>query len=173
MIVLKPEALTKVVFAPFGDVVECAGVEPQTDQPGICRTFSRPGADRHLGSGRRNRRQPVHRRTAANADRHRLTGAAPPGSELFFPLQARDWLVVVGGNGQRPEKLRAFRASGRQGINFARGVWHHPLLVLDRASLFLIVDRKGPGNNFEEVSLADERIVLDTESLPWRTLPDR
>ena len=97
----------------------------------------------------------------------------PLGSQLFFPLQARDWLVVVGGNGQRPEKLRAFRASGRQGINFARGVWHHPLLVLDRASLFLIVHRKGPGNNFEEVSLADERIVLDTESRRGPTLPDR
>ena len=49
----------------------------------------------------------------------------PLGSQLFFPLQARDWLVVVGGDGPRPENLRAFRASGRQGVNFARGVWHH------------------------------------------------
>jgi ureidoglycolate lyase len=26
--------------------------------------------------------------------------------------------------------LRAFRASGRQGVNYARGTWHHPLIVL-------------------------------------------
>ena len=74
--------------------------------------------------------------------------------------------MVVGGEGPRPAKLRAFRAGGRQGVNFARNVWHHPLLVLDRASLFLIVDRKGPGDNLEEISTArrDDR-SLDAEAL--------
>jgi len=48
---------------------------------------------------------------------------------------------------------RAFTATGRQGINYARNVWHHPLLVLDADSRFLIIDRKGPGSNLEEVWL--------------------
>ena len=66
--------------------------------------------------------------------------------------------MVVGGDGPRPAKLKAFRASGRQGVNYARGVWHHPLLVLDRGSRFLIVDRKGPGDNLEEIALGEEKI---------------
>ena len=84
----------------------------------------------------------------------------PLGSQLFYPLEDRDWLVVVGGEGPRPAKLKAFQAGGRQGVNYARNVWHHPLLVLDRASHFLIVDRKGPGDNLEEISLQDEKIVV-------------
>jgi len=55
--------------------------------------------------------------------------------------------------------LRAFRASGQQGINYARNVWHYPLLVLDQNSDFLIIDRKGPGNNLEEVQLAESAIL--------------
>ena len=52
-------------------------------------------------------------------------------------------------------------ATGRQGVNYARNVWHHPLLVLDENSLFLVVDRTGPGNNLDEYELsAAERLSL-------------
>ena len=48
------------------------------------------------------------------------------------------------------ESLCAFRATDRQGVDYARNVWHRSLLVLDLASRFLIVDRKRPGKNLEE-----------------------
>jgi ureidoglycolate lyase len=78
----------------------------------------------------------------------------PDGSQLFCPLQDRAWLVVVCRDPHDPSTYRAFVASGRQGVNYARGVWHHPLLVLDRDSRFLVVDRAGPGANLEEAHLA-------------------
>ena len=58
-------------------------------------------------------------------------------------------------NGRRPSTatLRAFRATGRQGVNYARNVWHYPFSSLTSESDFLIIDRKGPGNNLEEVAL--------------------
>ncbi len=164
MIVLKPQELSKAAFAPYGDVVECVGAEPQPINQGFAERFhDLARIDTLNQSGETSvslctaepRPTPI---TIEIMERH------PLGSQLFFPLQARDWLVVVAGDGPRPESLRAFRAGGRQGVNFARGVWHHPLLVLDRASLFLIVDRKGPGDNLEEVSLANEGIVLDIEA---------
>jgi ureidoglycolate lyase len=37
-----------------------------------------------------------------------------------------------------------------QGVNYARGVWHFPLLVLDEEQDFIIIDRGGDGNNCEE-----------------------
>ena len=79
----------------------------------------------------------------------------PLGSQLFFPLQDLPWLVLAAGDVHDASSFRAFTVSGRQGVNYARNVWHHPLLVLDAASRFLIVDRKGPGNNLEEVWLGD------------------
>ena len=46
--------------------------------------------------------------------------------------------------------LRAFRPTGAQGVNYAPGVWHHPLLVQRPDSDFLVVDRGGGGCNLEE-----------------------
>ena len=85
----------------------------------------------------------------------------PLGSQLFYPLQDRAWLVVVCGDPAVPASYRAFRASGRQGVNYARNVWHHPLLVLDPHSRFVVVDRAGPGDNLEERWLGqDQRLHL-------------
>lgn len=77
----------------------------------------------------------------------------PLGSQAFYPLRDADWFVVVGAPGDTPEvsTLRAFRATGRQGVNYHRGVWHHPLLVLKPDHEFLVVDRGGPGENCDEV----------------------
>ena len=87
----------------------------------------------------------------------------PLGSQLFLPLQDRPWLVLVAWDVQDFGSYRAFAASGRQGVNYARNAWHHPLLVLDADSRFLIVDRKGPGNNLEEVWFApDFAFALET-----------
>jgi ureidoglycolate hydrolase len=55
--------------------------------------------------------------------------------------------------------LSIFRALARQGINFRRGVWHHPLLALT-ASDFLVADRLGPGENCEALDIADWRVAI-------------
>ncbi len=86
----------------------------------------------------------------------------PLGSQAFVPLQDRPWLVVVCAAPDDLASYRAFTATGLQGVNYARNVWHHPLLVLDSQSRFFIVDRKGPGNNLEERWL-DQPLTL---SLP-------
>ena len=86
----------------------------------------------------------------------RLMERHPLGSQIFFPLQDRPWLVLVAEDVHDIASYRAFTATGRQGVNYARNVWHHPLLVLDADSRFLIVDRKGPGNNLEEVWFAED-----------------
>jgi len=74
----------------------------------------------------------------------------PLGSQLFVPLNEVPWLVVVCADPGIPSSYRAFAASGRQGVNYARNCWHHPLLVTADASPFVVVDRKGAGSNLEE-----------------------
>ena len=44
-------------------------------------------------------------------------------------------------------------------MNYARGVWHHPLLVLGDHERFIVIDRAGPGTNLEEVRLDAERAL--------------
>lgn len=56
--------------------------------------------------------------------------------------------------------LKAFLAAPGQGVNYAPGVWHHPLLALEAESDFLVVDRAGPGANCDECRIAPPRILV-------------
>ena len=40
-------------------------------------------------------------------------------------------------------------------MNYARGVWHHPLIVLDVAADFIVVYRGGKEANCEETYLLE------------------
>jgi len=87
----------------------------------------------------------------------------PLGSQSFTPLQGRPFLVAVAPPGDfDPAAIRIFRAEGRQGVNYARGVWHHYLLPLEAESDFLVIDRAGPGENLDEIELspADQIAVI-------------
>ena len=55
---------------------------------------------------------------------------------------------------------KPFLAAPGQGVNYAPGVWHHPLLALDAVSDFWVIDRAGPGDNCEEITLAEPVWVL-------------
>jgi ureidoglycolate lyase len=149
---LTPEPLTKTAFAAFGDVVETDGAAPIEINQGFARRCNAlANIDVTAGGAAVNislfdarpRPQPIAIRLM---ERH------PLGSQLFMPLQDRPWLVVVCTNPYDLSSYRAFTASGRQGVNYARNVWHHPLLVLGEGERFLVVDRIGQ-DNLEEVWL--------------------
>jgi ureidoglycolate lyase len=155
MITLRPEPLTKVAFAPFGDVIEAEGGAHFTINQGFAERFNdRAQVDVATEGGATNvslfvtqpRAQPIAIRLM---ERH------PLGSQIFYPLQDRPWLVLVCHDPLQASSYLVFSATGRQGVNYARNTWHHPLLALDAGSRFLIIDRKGPGNNLEEVHLPE------------------
>jgi ureidoglycolate lyase len=148
---LEISPLTKEAFAPFGDVIE--------RDPASVRMINGGNTERHhalaapdvVGEGARVvlnifRGQPRGFPYAVTMmERH------PLGSQSFSPLSGRAFLVVVSedDNG-KPGKPHAFLASGQQGVNYHRNVWHHPLMSLGEISDFLVADRDGPGNNLEE-----------------------
>lgn len=155
---ITPQPLTKAGFARFGDVVEVDGAEPIEINQGFARRFNGL-ADIDVTSGgaavnislfeAKPRPQPIEIKLM---ERH------PLGSQLFMPLQDRPWLVLVCDDPRDPSSYRAFIASGRQGVNYARNVWHHPLLVLGQGERFLVADRLGT-DNLEEVWL-DQPLFL-------------
>ena len=160
IVTLRPAPLTKVAFAPFGDVVEMEGARQVPTNQGFGVRFNDLArADVAAEGGAVNvsiftanpRPMPI---AITLMERH------PIGSQMFFPLQDRDWLVLVAGDLDDDASFRAFRASGRQGINYTRNVWHFPLLVFDAGSRFLVVDRQGPGNNLEEVWFPESRKIV-------------
>jgi ureidoglycolate lyase len=87
----------------------------------------------------------------------------PKGSQAFIPLAPGSFIVVVAeaGPGAVPslQGLRCFLAAPGQGVNYARGTWHHPLIALATGD-FLVVDRGGNAGD----SNCDE-FALDTQDI--------
>jgi ureidoglycolate lyase len=161
VIILKPTPLTRADFAPYGDVIDFEGETHFPINQGYAERFhdlAEVDAESEAGMPIISllRCKPRPRPIVIDMmERH------PLGSQAFYPLQDRDWLVVVA-DPQLPldaTTLRAFHANGRQGVNYLRNVWHFPLLVLEPFSEFLIIDRKGPGDNLEEAVIADKVVI--------------
>ena len=67
----------------------------------------------------------------------------------------QELIVLVAPGDVKPDmdRLMAFRTNGQQGINIKRNLWHGPLTSL-HAGHYLVVDRKGPGENGEVFQLS-------------------
>lgn len=152
------ELLTRAAFMSFGDVIELAGATQFPINGGTTiRYHDLAVLDVTAGEGRGLlnvfRSQP---RTLPYAitmmERH------PLGSQAFVPMGHNRYLVVVAdGGAEGPGNLRAFVSQGWQGVNYAKGTWHHPLLALEGLSDFIVLDRGGDGVNLEEQELPEPR----------------
>ncbi len=160
--VLDPRPLTREAFAPFGEVIETAGAQSYPINEGTTTRFHDLARVDVTAEGG----QPlisIFRGTARPRPiRLSLMERHPLGTQAFYPLEPHPWLVVVaaGDDPLDADALHCFAASGHQGVNYARGVWHHPLLVLEPLQDFFIVDRGGPGDNLEERRFAPGDAVI-------------
>jgi ureidoglycolate lyase len=160
-LVARIQTLTRAAFAPFGDVIEASdAVRHFPINAGTTERYH-DLADIQLDAQGRAivsifRAQPrTLPLTLTQLERH------PLGSQAFMPLHGRPYLIAVAPPGETfaTSDVRVFRARGDQGVNYAAGVWHHPLLALGEVSDFLIVDRAGPGANCDERALPEPLII--------------
>ncbi|WP_035059698.1 ureidoglycolate lyase [Andreprevotia chitinilytica] len=165
--ILQAEPLTRDAFAPFGDVIEASDAVRHFPINGgnteryhdLMRIDLDPGGHAIVSIFRGQPRALPF--TIGMMERH------PKGSQAFMPLSGRAYLVAVARPGETvtADDIRLFLAQGSQGVNYAAGTWHHPLLALDEVSDFLVIDRAGPGGNCDEVVL-DELLVIAASSPP-------
>jgi ureidoglycolate lyase len=137
--------LTAAAFAPFGDVLNCAGDPDKMINAGLCGRFH-DRAQVDVGDGRvgislfrsQLRSLPYQ---CDMVERH------PDGSQAFIPMSMDPFLVIVADAEMRPQ---AFITSPGEGINFHRGTWHGVLTPLSGPGLFAVIDRIGTGANLQE-----------------------
>jgi ureidoglycolate lyase len=161
--ILTVRPLLKETFAPFGEVLETEGAEIRMINGGTTERFHAlgtasvdPEGEVIINFFRGQPRQFPY--TVDMMERH------PLGSQAFYPLAKRPWIVVVAEdrNGT-PGEPQAFLASAIQGVNYRANVWHHPLIAVDDVCDFLVVDRGGQGANLEERSYSQTYILQDGE----------
>ena len=150
--------LNKSAFSPFGDVVEVEGADHFPINNGTTERFHDLATVDTLSEDGKTlvsiaRSQPFSLPLPIEMlERH------PLGSQIFMPLDERPYLVIVARACEdgSPGEPVGFLASGNQGINYAKNIWHHPMIALEGMSDFLIIDRGGEGNNLEEFFFDDE-----------------
>ena len=154
------QPLTREAFAPFGTVIEAD-----------------PASMRHINGGNTERYHALAEAEATGEDAKVIINIFrgsprsfphvvdmmerhPFGSQSFSPIDDRPWLVVVAEDeGGKPGRPQVFRAGGRQGVNYRRNVWHHPLMTIGETSDFLVVDRLRGGVNLEEYFFEDPFVI--------------
>ncbi|TKW75421.1 MAG: ureidoglycolate lyase [Bradyrhizobium icense] len=155
MLTLPIAPLTKAAFAPFGQVIETKDAKAKLINEGFAQRFDGLAQIDVAAEGGSVNISLFNGSLRPSPILIKLMERHPLGSQLFMPLNEKPWLVLVCTDPHAPASYRAFSATGGQGVNYARNTWHHPLLVLTDASPFLVVDRGGPGDNLEEVRLAE------------------
>ena len=156
------EPLTREAFAPFGQVIEMAGAHHYPINAGMTERYH-DLARIELGG--------VHARPMISLFRGqpyalpltlKMVERHPLGSQAFYPLADRPFLVIVAPNDHdQPGVPRAFRTSPGQGVNIAMNTWHGVLTAQEAVSDFIVVDRGGDGNNLEEFFFEVPYTVLD------------
>ena len=158
---LAPVPLTAEAFAPYGDVIEASDRAEQLaiNYGQTNRFHDLTGVDVADEGGHAIvsifRGKPLDPPVLKIVERH------PLGSQAFVPLSGRPYLVAVAPPGDfDPARLVVFLAHSGQGVNYAKGTWHHYLLPLEAESDFLVIDREGPGENLDELDLAPADQVM-------------
>lgn len=145
-VILAVKPLTAREFAPFGDVIEAREDAPFHEiNRGFAKRFDGLAKIDTAAAGGTTALAIVRALPRAlpfnvvMLERHLL------GSQAFVPLSGPAYLAVVAPAGPLPDvsSLRCFLCADGQGVNYARGTWHHPLLAIDAEADFLVVDRVG------------------------------
>lgn len=152
---LVAQSLTRSAFSSFGDVIESGLDQPLSINAGMTARYHDlaqvdlgPADGRVLVSIFETQPYALPLQVGM-LERH------PLGSQAFVPMDGSSFLVVVAPAGDTVNlcDIRAFVTNGRQGVNYARGVWHHPLVVTQKPASFVVIDRGGNGPNCDEIEM--------------------
>ena len=161
-IALTVRALTKPAFARFGDVIETDRAKSFMINNGTTERFHDLAKVDTADEGGSPLISVFRGQACVLPVEITMLERHPLGSQAFVPLSPYPWLLVVATEWEdgSPGVPEAFFAASHQGVNYNKGVWHHPLISLQKTSDFVVIDRGGDGENLEEVTLPGEGYVI-------------
>jgi ureidoglycolate lyase len=159
---MKIEKLTREAFAPFGDLIALTGAHHYPINNGTTERFHDLALIDVSDQGGKALVSLFRSKPRSLPFEIRIMERHPLGSQTFIPLTKLPYLVIVAASGPFDERtVRVFRAERGEGVNYAKGVWHHGLFALCQESEFIVIDRGGPGDNCEEISLSQPILVTE------------
>ena len=159
--IIKPVSITKDNFSQFGDVISTKDIKPLEINNGYAKRYD---GIANLNTSKDNGETTISIFSALKRNfpmKIDMMEKHPLGSQAFIPMKETTFLAFVAPNGDKPDlnKIEAFIIPPGIGVNYKPGTWHFPLISTEDMN-FLVVDRKGPGDNLVIKNLDKENITL-------------
>ena len=164
-LVIKPKAINKENFKKFGDMITTNGIKPLEINDGYAKRYdgiATLDAKKDNGESIISIFSALKRSFPMKVD---MMEKHPLGSQAFIPMKETTFLAFVAPEGDKPDldKVEAFIIPKGVGVNYNAGIWHFPLIATEDMD-FLVVDRKGKGNNLVLHDLNKQNITLEYQA---------
>ena len=159
--IIKPAKITRENFSIYGDVISSDSIKPIDINAGYAKRFdnlAKINTSKDKGETIVSIFSALKRSFPMKID---MMEKHPLGSQAFVPMKETIFLSFVAPPGDVPEinKIQSFIIPPKMGINYKPGIWHFPLISTENMN-FLVVDRKGAGDNLIIYKFEKENIVL-------------
>ena len=160
-LIIKPKAISKENFKKFGDMITTEDIKPLEINDGYAKRYdgiANLDAKKDDGESIISIFSALKRSFPMKVD---MMEKHPLGSQAFIPMKETTFLAFVAPEGDKPDlnKIEAFIIPKGAVVNYNAGIWHFPLIATEDMN-FLVVDRKGSGDNLVIEYLDKEEIIL-------------
>ncbi len=160
-IIIKPKKITSKNFKRYGELISTKKIKPININNGYAKRFDnlcKINTSLQKGNAIVSIFSAKKRKFPMKID---MMEKHPLGSQAFVPMDETKFLVFVAPKGKKPniKKIESFIVPKQTGINYKPGTWHFPLISTKNMN-FLVIDRKGKGNNLIIHKFKNEKISL-------------
>ena len=160
--IVKPIDISRANFAAFGDLISTNDIDPIDINAGYAKRFDNLTDLDTLKDGGKtivSIFSALKRNFPMKID---MMEKHPLGSQAFIPMKETTFLAFVAPSGKFPEinKIQSFIIPPNTGINYKPGIWHFPLISTENTN-FLVIDRKGSGENLVIHKFEKDKIILN------------
>ena len=159
--IIKPIKISRSNFNTYGDLISTNDIHPIDINAGYAKRFDNLA---NLNTSKDDGKTIVSIFSALKRTfpmKIDMMEKHPLGSQAFIPMKETTFLVFVAPNEEKLDlnKIEAFIVPPGIGVNYNPGTWHFPLISTEDMN-FLVVDRKGSGDNLVIENLDKENITL-------------
>tara|TARA_B100001123_G_scaffold393602_1_gene473707 strand:+ start:87 stop:581 length:495 start_codon:yes stop_codon:yes gene_type:complete len=160
--IIKPIKIDRSNFVEFGDIISTNDIKPMDINSGYAKRFDNLA---NLNTLKDDGKTIVSIFSALKRTfpmKIDMMEKHPLGSQAFIPMKETTFLAFVAPQGKFPDinKIQSFIIPPNTGINYKPGIWHFPLISTEDIN-FLVIDRKGSGENLTIHKFEKEKIILN------------
>ena len=160
--IIKPTGITRENFAAYGNLISSDSIKPININAGYAKRFdnlAKINTSKDKGETIVSIFSALKRSFPMKID---MMEKHPLASQAFVPMKETIFLSFVAppGDAREINKIQSFIIPPKMGINYKPGIWHFPLISTEDTN-FLVIDRKGSGENLTIHKFEREEIILE------------